>query len=44
MALRDTSPPEAGGPVPCRAAPALDPGDRARLLAGAHHDPAIRNT
>ncbi|MFF5497241.1 1,4-alpha-glucan branching enzyme [Streptomyces aquilus] len=39
MALRDTSPPEAGGPVPCRAAPALDPGDRARLLAGAHHDP-----
>ncbi|WP_405726305.1 1,4-alpha-glucan branching enzyme [Streptomyces sp. NBC_00028] len=39
MALRDISSPEAGGPVPCRAAPALDPGDRARLLAGAHHDP-----
>ncbi|NNN29929.1 1,4-alpha-glucan branching enzyme [Streptomyces sp. S3(2020)] len=39
MALRDTSPPEAGGPLPCRGAPALDPVDRTRLLSGAHHDP-----
>ncbi|MFF1544991.1 1,4-alpha-glucan branching enzyme [Streptomyces sp. NPDC058291] len=38
MALRDTSPPESAGPGP-RTAPALDPGDRGRLLAGAHHDP-----
>ncbi|MER7718825.1 1,4-alpha-glucan branching enzyme [Streptomyces flaveolus] len=44
MALRDTSLPEPSGPVPhapgaCRAAPPLDPADRGRLLAGAHHDP-----
>ncbi|MCX5366206.1 1,4-alpha-glucan branching enzyme [Streptomyces sp. NBC_00124] len=39
MALRDTTPPEAGGPLPCRAAPPLDPADRTRLLSGAHHDP-----
>ncbi|MES5820023.1 1,4-alpha-glucan branching enzyme [Streptomyces sp. RG80] len=39
MALRDTTPPEAGGPAPCRAAPPLDPVDRDRLLSGAHHDP-----
>ncbi|MGJ5803995.1 1,4-alpha-glucan branching enzyme [Streptomyces europaeiscabiei] len=44
MALRDTTPPEAAGPPPRRArltvaAPPLDPGDRARLLSGAHHDP-----
>ncbi|MEU5116496.1 1,4-alpha-glucan branching enzyme [Streptomyces longwoodensis] len=38
MALRDTSPPEGAGPVPTRTAP-LDPTDRARLLAGEHHDP-----
>ncbi|MCX5166966.1 1,4-alpha-glucan branching enzyme [Streptomyces antibioticus] len=38
MALRDTALPEAAGPRPL-AAPALDPADRARLLAGAHHDP-----
>ncbi|MCQ9133221.1 MULTISPECIES: 1,4-alpha-glucan branching enzyme [Streptomyces] len=38
MALRDTSPPESAGPRP-RTAPALDPGERGRLLAGAHHDP-----
>ncbi|WP_328483868.1 1,4-alpha-glucan branching enzyme [Streptomyces sp. NBC_00377] len=38
MALRDTSPPESAGPRPCTA-PALDPADRGRLLAGAHHDP-----
>ncbi|MFI5819855.1 1,4-alpha-glucan branching enzyme [Streptomyces rishiriensis] len=38
MALRDTSPPESAGPRP-RTAPALDPGDRGRLLSGAHHDP-----
>jgi 1,4-alpha-glucan branching enzyme len=38
MALRDTALPEAAGPRPC-AAPALDPADRGRLLAGAHHDP-----
>ncbi|MET8168658.1 1,4-alpha-glucan branching enzyme [Streptomyces sp. NPDC005329] len=38
MALRDTSPPESAGPRP-RTAPALDPADRGRLLAGAHHDP-----
>ncbi|MGV9289575.1 1,4-alpha-glucan branching enzyme [Streptomyces sp. NPDC003719] len=44
MALRDTSLPEPSGPVPhapgaCEAAPPLDPTDRGRLLAGAHHDP-----
>ncbi|MEU5095471.1 1,4-alpha-glucan branching enzyme [Streptomyces sp. NPDC020996] len=39
MALRDTSPPEAAGPVPRRAAPPLDPADRERLLTGRHHDP-----
>ncbi|MEZ7003008.1 1,4-alpha-glucan branching enzyme [Streptomyces sp. AD55] len=44
MALRDTTLPERSGPVPpvtgpCRTAPPLDPGDRGRLLAGAHHDP-----
>ncbi|MER6562402.1 1,4-alpha-glucan branching enzyme [Streptomyces sp. NPDC001027] len=38
MALRDTSPPESAGPRP-RTAPALDAGDRGRLLSGAHHDP-----
>ncbi|MFF1285366.1 1,4-alpha-glucan branching enzyme [Streptomyces sp. NPDC058299] len=36
MALRDTTPPEAAGPRPPAA---LDPADRGRLLAGAHHDP-----
>ncbi|MBX4178368.1 1,4-alpha-glucan branching enzyme [Streptomyces geysiriensis] len=45
MALRDTSLPEPSGPVPPapgavrRPAPPLDPVDRGRLLAGAHHDP-----
>ncbi|MFF6814454.1 1,4-alpha-glucan branching enzyme [Streptomyces sp. NPDC012403] len=44
MALRDTPLPEPAGPVPSAAAPpgaapALDPTDRGRLLAGAHHDP-----
>ncbi|MBC9730672.1 1,4-alpha-glucan branching enzyme [Streptomyces sp. TRM68367] len=39
MALRDTSLPEPSGPVPCAPAPPLDPADRGRLLAGAHHDP-----
>ncbi len=43
MALRDTSMPEPSGPVGHAPAPApappLDAGDRARLLAGAHHDP-----
>ncbi|GGQ34401.1 1,4-alpha-glucan branching protein GlgB [Streptomyces mutabilis] len=44
MALRDTSLPEPSGPVPpapgaCGTAPPLDPTDRGRLLAGAHHDP-----
>ncbi|GGW30920.1 1,4-alpha-glucan branching enzyme [Streptomyces griseoloalbus] len=44
MALRDTPLPESAGPVPSDpaapgAAPALDPTDRGRLLAGAHHDP-----
>ncbi|MGX1274047.1 1,4-alpha-glucan branching enzyme [Streptomyces phaeoluteigriseus] len=38
MALRDTSLPESAGPRP-PVAPALDPADRGRLLAGAHHDP-----
>ncbi|CAL9367175.1 1,4-alpha-glucan branching enzyme GlgB [Streptomyces sp. enrichment culture] len=44
MALRDTPLPEPAGPAPSapaarEAAPALDPTDRGRLLAGAHHDP-----
>ncbi|OVZ99720.1 1,4-alpha-glucan branching enzyme [Streptomyces sp. CS113] len=44
MALRDTSIPEPSGPVApapgaCATAPPLDPHDRGRLLAGAHHDP-----
>ncbi|MGW0141337.1 1,4-alpha-glucan branching enzyme [Streptomyces calvus] len=46
MALRDTPLPETAGPVPSAPAdaapppaPALDPTDRGRLLAGAHHDP-----
>jgi 1,4-alpha-glucan branching enzyme len=44
VALRDTSIPEPSGPVApapgARAtAPPLDPHDRGRLLAGAHHDP-----
>ncbi|WP_020117913.1 1,4-alpha-glucan branching enzyme [Streptomyces canus] len=39
MALRDTSLPERSGPARCAPAPALDPADRGRLLAGAHHDP-----
>ncbi|MGW0420765.1 1,4-alpha-glucan branching enzyme [Streptomyces sp. NPDC003015] len=39
MALRDISLPEPSGPAPCAPAPALDPADRGRLLAGAHHDP-----
>jgi 1,4-alpha-glucan branching enzyme len=38
MALRDTSRPEAAGPLPPVAVP-LDPADRDRLLGGAHHDP-----
>ncbi|KOT37419.1 glycogen branching protein [Streptomyces caelestis] len=42
--MRDTPLPESAGPVPSAAAPpgaapALDPTDRGRLLAGAHHDP-----
>ncbi|MFG3550485.1 1,4-alpha-glucan branching enzyme [Streptomyces sp. NPDC047725] len=45
MALRDTSLPEPSAPAPhpapgaCGTAPPLDPTDRGRLLAGAHHDP-----
>ncbi|MEU9328251.1 1,4-alpha-glucan branching enzyme [Streptomyces canus] len=39
MALRDTSLPEPSGVARCAPAPPLDPGDRGRLLAGAHHDP-----
>ncbi|MDT9699124.1 1,4-alpha-glucan branching enzyme [Streptomyces sp. P17] len=39
MALRDTSLPEPSGRARCRTAPPLDPTDRGRLLAGAHHDP-----
>ncbi|MFJ9426295.1 1,4-alpha-glucan branching enzyme [Streptomyces sp. NPDC101249] len=44
MALRDTSLPEPSGPLTprpgaCGEAPALASDDRARLLAGAHHDP-----
>ncbi|MEU1167468.1 1,4-alpha-glucan branching enzyme, partial [Streptomyces sp. NPDC005921] len=38
MALRDSSLPEPSGPSR-PTAPPLDPGDRGRLLAGAHHDP-----
>ncbi|MEU3028554.1 1,4-alpha-glucan branching enzyme [Streptomyces incarnatus] len=38
MALRDTTPPETAGPGQA-AATALDPAERDRLLAGAHHDP-----
>ncbi|MFF9814856.1 1,4-alpha-glucan branching enzyme [Streptomyces sp. NPDC014006] len=38
MALRDTSLPEPSGPART-AATDLDPADRGRLLAGAHHDP-----
>ncbi|MFC5958182.1 1,4-alpha-glucan branching enzyme [Streptomyces pratens] len=44
MALHDTPLPESAGAVPSApetygTAPALDPVDRGRLLAGAHHDP-----
>ncbi|GHH93458.1 1,4-alpha-glucan branching enzyme [Streptomyces capillispiralis] len=46
MALRDTPLPESAGPAPSApdgpvhgTAPPLDPADRGRLLAGAHHDP-----
>ncbi|MCD9877816.1 1,4-alpha-glucan branching enzyme [Streptomyces guryensis] len=41
MALRDTSLPEPSGPptAGCASAPALDPGERERLLSGRHHDP-----
>ncbi|MET8116566.1 1,4-alpha-glucan branching enzyme [Streptomyces prasinus] len=44
MALHDTPLPETAGSVPSATetygtAPALDPVDRGRLLAGAHHDP-----
>ncbi|MER7572435.1 1,4-alpha-glucan branching protein GlgB [Streptomyces sp. NPDC126514] len=39
MALRDTTLPEPSGPARCGTAPPLDPDDRGRLLAGAHHDP-----
>ncbi|MFK4104434.1 1,4-alpha-glucan branching enzyme [Streptomyces sp. NPDC019531] len=39
MALRDTSLPEPSGPARCDTAPPLEPADRDRLLAGAHHDP-----
>ncbi|MDH6456159.1 MULTISPECIES: 1,4-alpha-glucan branching enzyme [unclassified Streptomyces] len=39
MALRDTTLPEPSGPAHCAPAPALDPAERGRLLAGAHHDP-----
>ncbi|MGW3115530.1 1,4-alpha-glucan branching enzyme [Streptomyces sp. NPDC001107] len=41
MALRDTSLPEPSGPLTaeCASAPALDPGERERLLTGRHHDP-----
>ncbi|WP_129311321.1 1,4-alpha-glucan branching enzyme [Streptomyces sp. L2] len=38
MALRDMTPPESAGPLPAATVP-LDPGDRDRLLGGAHHDP-----
>ncbi|MFI8203980.1 1,4-alpha-glucan branching enzyme [Streptomyces sp. NPDC085937] len=44
MALHETPLPGSGGPAPSApetgtTAPALDPHDRGRLLAGAHHDP-----
>lgn len=44
MALHETPLPGSGGSAPSAAAdgaaaPALDPHDRGRLLAGAHHDP-----
>ncbi|MDT6982235.1 1,4-alpha-glucan branching enzyme [Streptomyces lusitanus] len=44
MALHETPLPGPGGPAPSAPAtgtpaPALDPHDRGRLLAGAHHDP-----
>jgi 1,4-alpha-glucan branching enzyme len=39
MALHETSRPESAGPGRRATAPALDPGDRERLLSGAHHDP-----
>ncbi|MGX1494280.1 hypothetical protein RKD41_006539 [Streptomyces tendae] len=39
MALHETSRPESAGASRSLTAPALDPGDRDRLLAGAHHDP-----
>ncbi|MFR0354850.1 1,4-alpha-glucan branching protein GlgB [Streptomyces sediminimaris] len=41
MALRDTSLPEPSGPPTTGrgTAPALDPGERERLLSGRHHDP-----
>ncbi|MFF0096174.1 1,4-alpha-glucan branching enzyme [Streptomyces canus] len=39
MALRDISLPEPSGVPRCAPAPPLDPMDRGRLLAGAHHDP-----
>ncbi|MCX4853101.1 1,4-alpha-glucan branching enzyme [Streptomyces canus] len=39
MALRDTSLPEPSGVARCAPAPPLDPVNRGRLLAGAHHDP-----
>ncbi|MEU9991218.1 1,4-alpha-glucan branching enzyme [Streptomyces sp. NPDC048045] len=38
MALRDTARPESAGPAALTAVP-LDPGERDRLLGGAHHDP-----
>ncbi|WAX81566.1 1,4-alpha-glucan branching enzyme [Streptomyces sp. KMM 9044] len=46
MALHDTPLPESAGSVPSAprtlgTAPALDPDDRGRLLAGAHHDPHV---
>nr|WP_203614479.1 1,4-alpha-glucan branching enzyme [Streptomyces sp. SID13726] len=38
--MRDTSLPEPSGPTDrCAGAPPLDPAERSRLLAGAHHDP-----
>ncbi len=44
MALHETPLPGPGGPAPSTpatgtTAPALDPHERGRLLAGAHHDP-----
>lgn len=40
MALHETSRPESAGAGRSAPAPALDPGDRDRLLAGTHRDPA----